>query len=89
MEAEVRHDGHDDAAGQAILRAQVQRGHRHELVAVDDVAVRSIASRRSPSPSKAKPRACPPVRTVSTSEPRCVEPQPSLMLRRRARRRAR
>ena len=43
--------------------------------------VRSTASTRSPSPSKAKPTACPPLTTASASASTCVEPQPALMLR--------
>ena len=45
------------------------------------VPVRSTASTRSPSPSRAKPTAWPPSTTARASASTWVEPQPSLMLR--------
>ena len=82
-QAEVAHHGRDQRVlGQRAGLAHGQRQDRHDLVAVDDVAVgASTARQRSASPSWAMPRSapCSSDRGAAAARGAC-EPQPSLML---------
>ena len=83
VEAVVGHHRHGDAvAGQAVGLAQVQRGERDQLVAVDDGAG---AVDRQHAVAVAVEREADVVAALASSCPRArstwVEPQPSLMLR--------
>ena len=74
VEPEVRHHGDRDQ-----VDAEVERQDRDDLVAVDQRAVSSTASMRSPSPSKAMPRSKLPATTSCCRSPMSVAPQPTLM----------
>ena len=74
VEAEVRHDGHRDD-----VDAERECEHGQDLVAVDDLALPSTASIRSPSPSKAMPRSRFSPVTRCCRARRSVAPQPTLM----------
>ena len=76
------HRDRDAAAGEPALLAQVERGQRDQLVAVDDGAVavdreHAVAVAVEREPDVVTRRAAISLDAAS----RCVEPQPSLMLR--------
>jgi hypothetical protein len=68
LQAAVRQDGDDDAAGQARPGEPVEGQDAEHLVAVDDLAVASTAISRSASPSSANPTSAPRATTASASD---------------------